>query len=124
MLDRSAILSSAWKSYRLARPAFFAAGDTATHRRFLRSLFGKMLRQAWADAKKAAVTDTASAFVVAQSRVMAEKALAMPAGERSVRIVEVRQELALLDYAPWGVRTGNRRHDLSAQLDALTAGAS
>ena len=51
---------------------------------------------------------------------MAQKAAALPAGERSVRIVEVRQGLALLDYAPWGVRTSNRRHDLNAQLDALT----
>ena len=122
MFNRSSILTAAWKAYRLARPAFFAAGDTATHRKFLRSLFGKMLRQAWADAKKAA-TNTASAFVVAQQRVMTDKAAAMPAGERSVRIVEVRQELALLDYAPWGVRTSHRRADLSAQLTALTAGA-
>jgi hypothetical protein len=121
VLDRKKILTTAWANYRLARPAFFAAGDAGTHRKFLRSLFGKMLRLAWADAKKAAVTDTASAFVAAQSRVMAQKAAAMPAVERSARIVELRAELQVLDYAPWGVRTSDRRADLYAQFNALTA---
>ena len=91
MLNRSAIFAFAWASYRLARPAIFAAGDDTGKRCFVRSLFARMLTQAWAEAKAA-------------------------------RAQALREELALVDYAPLGVRTSERRRDLSAQLDALSAG--
>ena len=46
---------------------------------------------------------------------------AMPAGDRSLRISQLRDELALLDYAPLGVRTAPRRAQLSAELRAFGA---
>jgi hypothetical protein len=125
MFDRSQILTSAWKSYRLARPAIFAAGDETGNRRFLRDLFAKMLRRAWVDAKAAAARSSADAIacalVAAQRRVMAEKVAAMSPGQRSVRISQLRDELTTLDHAPLGVRTMNRRRDLNAKLAVFTA---
>ena len=127
MINRSEILRSAWAAYRLARPAICAAGDTAEHRVFLRDFFAKMLRRAWAEAKaeaaRRATEQTAQAFVAAQHRVMAEKVAAMSPGQRSVRISQLRDELTVLDYAPLGVRTANRRRDLTAQLDAFAGAA-
>jgi len=117
MVDRRQVLRTAWKSYRLARPAIFAAGDTTTTRTFLRPLFGKMLRQAWTNAKKVAAP--AEALVAAQARVTAAKITALPAGERSTRISQIRDELTTLDYAPLGVPTANRRRNLTAELDAF-----
>lgn len=125
MLHRSAILTAAWKSYRLARQCYFVAGDETGRRSFLRELFGKMLRMAWADAKKAAAIAasdaTAAAFVVAQQRVMTAKVAALSLGERSRRVTELRDELDHLDYAPLGVRVSNRRTQLTAELSAFTA---
>lgn len=117
--DRAQIMRSAWEAYRLARPAICAAGDTAEHRVFLPDFFAKMLRKAWADAKK--VATTAQAFIAAQARVTASKLAALSPGERSVRISQIRDELTTLDYAPFGVRTANRRRDLAAELSALAA---
>lgn len=129
MLSRSIVLSAAWAAYRLARPAFYAAGDTATARVFLRPLFGKMLRRAWAEVKAAdadsrrfAETEaTAAAFVAAQHRVRATALRGLDAGQRSARLSAVRDELALLDYAPLGVRIADRRSTLNAELAALSA---
>jgi len=53
MIDRTEIFRSAWAAYRTAWPAIFVAGDTATHRAFLRPFFAKMLTRAWSEAKKA-----------------------------------------------------------------------
>lgn len=117
LVDKSQLLSAAWKSYRLARPCFNAAGDVGTKFTFLRDLFAKMLSKAWADAKKVAAT--AQALVAAQARITADKVAALPAGERSVRISKIRDELVTLDYAPLGVRTAYRRRDLTAELYAL-----
>lgn len=121
MTNRTEVYKAAWRNYRLARPAFFALGDTADRRAFLPKLFGRLLRQAWDDARTAEVTDTAQAFVSAQARVMADKAAALPEGERSARVSQLRDELALLDYAPLGVRTAPRRVQLSAELRAFGA---
>ena len=123
MFNRSEILRSAWAAYRLARPAFFAAGDTAEKRMFLGHLFAKMLRRAWDEAKKAAksVVDTASAFVATQRRAQVAAVAAMAPAARSARIASIRDELTVLDYAPWGVRTGQRRHDLGAELALLNS---
>lgn len=43
---------------------------------------------------------------------------------RSAGIVEIRSELQVLDYAPLGVRTGQRRHDLGAELSLLQSSAA
>lgn len=125
MIDKSKVLQSAWKAYRLCRPCINAAGDVGGKFVFRRDFFAKMLRTAWADAKAAATRqiaeDTARAFIAAQARVVAEKVTALPAAERSLRISQLRDELTLLDYAPFGVRTANRRRDLAAELSAFTA---
>ena len=125
MFNRSEILLKAWSYYRTARPAFFAKGDTAAKRMFLGHLFAKMLRRSWEEAKKAAriLVDTAAAFIKAQRRGQAVTAAAMDPMARSARIVEIRSELQVLDYAPWGVRTGQRRHDLGAELSLLQTAA-
>jgi hypothetical protein len=123
MIDKSQLLRAAWASYRLARPAFFAAGDSITYRVFLRGLFVKMLRQAWADANVEAARrpaeETAQALVTAQHRALVEKLAAMSPGQRSLRISQLRDELTVLDYAPLGVRTANRRRALSVELAAF-----
>jgi len=121
MFNRSEILRKAWASYRVARVAVFAAGDENGKRVFVRSLFARCLRRAWDEAKKAArtVVDTVAAFVTAQRRVQVAAAAAMAPMARSARIVEIRSELQVLDYAPWGVRTGQRRSDLGAELSLL-----
>jgi hypothetical protein len=126
MFNRSEILRSAWAFYRAARPAFFAKGDTANKRMFLGHLFTKMLVRAWAAAKKAAATlaATAAQFVVAQRRAQMVTAAAMDPMARSARIVEIRSELQVLDYASLGVRTGQRRHDLGAELALLESAAA
>ncbi|MBN9345020.1 MAG: hypothetical protein J0I48_02295 [Devosia sp.] len=125
MHNRSEILSAAWSAYRLARPAIWATGDETGQRRFLRPLFSRLLRTAWENARKAALhadhEATARAFVEAQRRSHLAVAKAMTPGERSAAIVNARADLALLDYAPLGVRTANRRAELRSTLDALTA---
>ena len=126
MFNRTEILRSAWSFYRVARLGYCAAGDAGDKRVFLRSLFGKMLHRAWDEAKKAArtFTDTAVAFVAAQRRGQVATVAAMEPMVRSARIVEIRSELQVLDYAPWGVRTGQRRADLGAELSLLQNAAS
>ena len=123
MINRSELLRKAWAAYWTARVWYFAVGDENGRRRFLPSLFANMLRQAWADAKAAAarraVDDTAREFVAAQQRAAVARVSALPAGERSARISQLRDELTLLDYAPLGVRTAGRRADLHAQITAL-----
>lgn len=64
-----------------------------------------------------------------QARIRASQAdlaARMDPMARSVRIVEIRSELQVLDYAPWGVRTSRRRADLGIELRLLetTAAAS
>ncbi|WP_423066152.1 hypothetical protein [Devosia sp. CN2-171] len=126
MFNRSEILRKAWTFYRTARPAFFAKGDAGTKRMFLRFLFAKMLRRAWEEAKKAATSlaATAAAFVDAQRRVQAAAVAALDPMVRSARIVEIRSELQVLDYAPLGVRTSQRRHNLGAELSLLQTTAA
>ncbi|HEV2517920.1 MAG TPA: hypothetical protein VGV07_21895 [Devosia sp.] len=133
MFNRSEILRSAWAAYRLARPAVFAAGDETGSRAFLRPFFAKMLRRAWEDAKAEASTANArEATRLAtelQARIRASQAdlaARMDPMARSARIVEIRGELQVLDYAPWGVRTSQRRADLGIELQLLetTAAAS
>lgn len=125
MINRSELLRKAWAAYRIARTGYFALGDENGRRKFLPDLFAKMLRQTWADAKavaaRRAVDDTAREFVTAQQRATMARLAAMPAGERSARISQLRDELTLLDYAPLGVRTSQRRHQLNAELNAYAA---
>lgn len=125
MHNRSEIIRTAWASYRLARPAIFAVGDETGQRPFLPQLFAKMLRKAWADAKKASRHQdhqaTVAAFVEAQRRSRIAVAKALTPGERSAAIGRARDDLTLLDYAPLGVRTSERRANIKAELDALTA---
>lgn len=124
MFNRSAILTAAWKAYRVARPCFFATGDETGSRRFLRDLFGKMLTKAWADAKKAAQhadhQATVRAFVEAQRRVAIAKASAMEPGARNARIAAIRDDIEILQYAPLGVRVSQKRAALTDEFSALT----
>jgi len=123
--DRAEIFRSAWAAYRRARPTIFAAGDETGARRFLPSLFAKMLRSAWTDAKAAARhavhLATAATFVEAQRRSRVAVAQAMTPGERSAAITRACDDLTLLDYAPLGVRASERRAHLKAELAALSA---
>ena len=121
MFNRSDILRKAWAAYRLGRPCIFAAGDVGSKRVFLRDYFAKMLRRAWEEAKKAVriLNDTATAFLAAERRVRVAAVAAMEPAVRSARISAIRDELTVLDYAPWGVRTVNRRAALGAELELL-----
>lgn len=121
MFDRSEILHNAWAHYRTARVGYFAKGDETGRRMFLSFLFAKMLRRAWDEAKKAAssLSRTAAAFVAAERRANVARIAAMDPMVRSARLVAIRQKLQELDYAPLGVRTVQRRHDLSAELSLL-----
>jgi hypothetical protein len=117
--NRSAVFAAAWKSYRVARPALWATGDDTGERRFLPELFARVLRTAWADARKADAT--ARRFLELQHQGRVAVAAAMEPVERSAAISRAREELTTLDYAPLGVRTSQRRADLRATLSALTA---
>jgi len=123
MFSCSAIFRAAWAAYRIARTGYCALGDENGRRKFLPELFAKMLRQAWADAKAAAarraVDDPAREFVAAQQRATVARVVAMSPGERSLRISQIHDELTVLDYAPLGARTANRRRDLTAELNAF-----
>lgn len=125
MHNRSVTLTAAWSAYRIARPAIWATGDETGNRRFLRDLFARLLRTAWANARKAARdaehAATVAAFVGAQRRSHLAVAAALTPGERSAAISRARDDLALLDYAPLGVRTSQRRANLRAELSTLTA---
>lgn len=126
MFNRSEILRKAWAYYRTARVGYYAKGDESGKRMFLRFLFAKLLRRAWDEAKRAAkaVVDTAAAFLAAQARVQAAAVAAMDPMSRSARIVAIREELTILDYAPLGVRTRQRRADLGAELSRLEHAAA
>ena len=82
-----------------------------------------MLTRAWADAKRVEANKTADAIaaelVAALQRKHAAIIAALPAAERSARLTHIADELTILDYAPLGVRTGNRRAALRAELNAF-----
>lgn len=131
MFNRSEILRSAWAFYRIARLGYCAAGDVADKRMFLRSLFAKMLRRAWdeakADARNANAREADRVAEQLRARIRASQAdlaARMDPMARSARIVEIRGELQVLDYAPWGVRTSQRRADLGIELQLLETAAS
>lgn len=130
MFNRSEILRKAWASYRIARMGVFAAGDADGKRRFVRSLFARCLRRSWEDAKTEARSSNSreAARLAAELQVrirasQADLAARMDPMARSARIVEIRGELQVLDYAPWGVRTGHRRADLNIELRLLEGAA-
>lgn len=126
MFNRSEILRKAWDYYRTARVGYYAKGDETGRRMFLRFLFAKTLRRAWDEAKRAAksTVDTAAAFLAAQARVQAATVAAMDPMARSARIVAIRDELTVLDYAPLGVRSRQRRANLGAELQSLQIAAA
>jgi hypothetical protein len=133
MFNRSEILRKAWAAYRIARIGRWAAGDESGKRCFLRPLFARCLRTAWedakADARSANSREAARLAEQLQARIRASQAdlaARMDPMARSARIVEIRGELQVLDYAPWGVRTSQRRADLGIELQLLetTAAAS
>jgi hypothetical protein len=125
MTSSSAVFTAAWSAYHLARPAIWATGDETGNRRFLRDLFARLLRTAWANARKAAAndasTETARRFVEAQRRVAIAKAAAMEPGTRSARVAAIRDEIEILQYAPLGVRVSQKRAALTDELAVLTA---
>lgn len=126
MFNRSEILRQAWASYRVARLGVFAAGDDNGKRVFVRSLFARCLRRAWDDAKagarSAASREAARLAAALNVRIAASQrdlAARMEPEARSARIAALRDEMATLDYAPWGVRTRTRRANLGAELAIL-----
>ena len=123
MVDRRQILVVAWASYRLARPAIFAAGDEGDKRRFLRPFFAKMLTRAWAEAKRAEATKTAETIAAELDvRLQAKRAAtiaAMAPADRSARLSHIADEIHMLDYAPLGVRLAGRRAALETELHLL-----
>lgn len=131
MFNRSEILRKAWASYRIARLGRFASGDETGKRRFLRPLFARCLSTAWANAKAAArsANSREAARIAEQLQAsirasQADLAARMDPMARSARIASLRDELTLLDYAPWGVRTSDRRSNLSAELRLLESAAA
>lgn len=123
MMNRSEILTKAWADYRRDQRMGLGVRRDGP---FCRKHFAYCLRMAWAvlkerAAKAAAVTETAAAFVKAEARVLSAAAAAMDPMVRSARVSTIRDELTVLDYAPWGVRTSQRRMDLNAELNLLTA---
>ena len=130
MLNRSQILLAAWAAYRIARLGVFAAGDETGNRRFIRTIFARQLRNAWADAKTAdqrarasrEADEAARRFLDAQRNARIALAASWSPEQRSVRASSLRDEITLLDYAPWGVRAAERRAALTAELDAVAAG--
>ena len=129
MLNRSQILLAAWAAYRLARLGVFAAGDETGNRHFIRTIFARQLRNAWADAKKAdqqaratrEADEAAHRFLDAQRNARIALAASWSSEQRSVRASSLRDEITLLEYAPWGVRVSERRAALTAELDAIEA---
>ena len=123
MFNRPEVLTKAWADYsRDQRMGLGVRRDGP----FSRKHFAYCLRMAWAvtkerAAKAAAVTETAVAFVAAERRVQSAAVAAMDPMVRSARLSTIRDELTTLDYAPWGVRTSQRRMDLNAELASLTA---
>lgn len=131
MFNRSEILRKAWASYRIARVAVFAAGDQNGKRVFVRALFARCLRRSWEDAKAEARSansrEAARVAAELQTKIDASKrdlAARMDPMARSARITAIREELQVLDYAPWGVRTADRRSNLGAELEMLVAASA
>lgn len=127
-VNLSAILTDAWRRYRLARPAFFAAGDVGTKRMFLRNLFAKMLRTAWADAfaaiRAAAGREAERLAGLLQAGIrqgQVDLARRMAPEQRSARIASIRDEITRLDYAPLGINVRMKRAALSDELAILAA---
>lgn len=131
MFNRQNILNKAWAAYRVARVGVFAAGDVDGKRVFVRSLFARCLRRAWDDAKADArsANSREAARIAAQLQAsirasQADLAARMSPQARSARIAALRDELTLLDYAPWGVRTADRRSNLTIELQLLETAAA
>lgn len=131
MFNRQNILSKAWAAYRVARLGRFCAGDETGKRCFLRPLFARCLTAAWADAKADARSANAreAARIAAQLQAsirasQADLAARMDPMARAARIASLRDELTLLDYAPWGVRTTDRRSNLTIELQLLETAAA
>lgn len=118
-MNKSEVFIVAWSAYRTARPAFWATGDETGQRRFLPELFARLLRTAWADARKADAV--ARRFLELQQRGQVAVARQMEQGERSARIAAIRDQMEVLDYAPLGVRAVEKRAALKAELAVLTA---
>lgn len=131
MFNRSEILRTAWADYRTRRLGVFAAGDE-NGRRFIRAIFAKALTAAWAEAKAKAADairaqeaeEIARRFVAAQHRSRVAVCAAWTPQQRSARIAAIRDELAHLDYAPWGIRVSDKRATLNDELAAIEAASA
>lgn len=125
--DLAVIMRTAWGRYRTYRLGVFAAGDDTGHRCFLRAIFAKALAAAWAEAKKALDAscrrqreqELARQLVERLHATRAARIAMMTTQERAARLSGVKDELELLDYAPWGVRVSDRRGELRTELAAL-----
>jgi hypothetical protein len=116
MPNRSDIFKAAWKSYRLARPAIFAAGDENGRRVFLPTLFGKMLRRAWDDARAEQLfhrVEPITAKVVMEAVNLSEAA-------KATRLAEIDADLRAQDYSDAPTNWGHRL-SLQAERAKLAA---
>lgn len=131
MFNCSEIFRKAWADYRIRRLGVFAAGDE-NGRQFIRAIFAKALTDAWAEAKAKAADalraqeteETARRFVAAQHRSRVAVCAAWTPQQRSARIAAIRDELAHLDYAPWGIRVSDERATLNDELAAIEAASA
>lgn len=126
----AAIMTAAWRAYRISRQCRFAAGDETGKRRFLPSLFAKCLRTAWADARveqrNAAAREADRLAAQLQYSIRTSQidfARRMEPQQRAARIAALNDELVLLDYAPLGVRALPKRAALRDELSVLEAAA-
>lgn len=90
--NRVEIFHAAWVAYRLARPAIFAAGDETGHRRFLRDLFARLLRTAWANARKQSRNVALTVHDVVGAVRLSDAA-------KAARLAEINAELQAQDYS-------------------------
>lgn len=121
-------MADAWRRYRLIRLGIYCPGDDR-HRAFLRPLFAKALRAAWAAAQvNARHTETRRRRNAEAEAILNQRrdALDIAAGvlspaARQTRIRAIIEELHLLPYRPLSVDIGAVGAELEAELAALQA---
>jgi len=121
-------MADAWKRYRLMRLGIYCRGDDR-QRAFLRPIFTKALRAAWAAARlSSGHAETrhrrnaeADAIIAARADAFDIAARALSPAARQTRIRAICEELRLLPYRPLSIDIGAVAADLRAELTALQA---
>jgi hypothetical protein len=121
-------MADAWRRYRLMRLAIYCPGDDR-QRAFLRPIFIKALRAAWAAlrvSERHAETcrrrnAEADDIIAARNDAFHIAARALSPAARQTRIRAILEELRLLPYRPLSIDIGAIGADLRAELAALQA---